>query len=143
VGDLGSSIMNHQTFLFILFIAIYALVSLPSKSTTEMTSKAIVVLCTTGSNEAGKALARKLVESKLAACVNIVPGATSIYSWQGKITEDEETLLIIKSQAQHVESISDFINKNHDYDVPEVIALPVTGGSEKYLDWVHSSTKQS
>jgi periplasmic divalent cation tolerance protein len=105
-------------------------------------SKAVVILCTTASKEKGKTLARLLVEEKLAACVNLQP-ITSIYSWQGKMTEDEETLLQIKSTEERLQDITSFILKNHDYGTPEVIALPVIGGSEKYLDWIDKSVEKS
>ncbi|CAE7836158.1 CUTA, partial [Symbiodinium sp. KB8] len=77
-----------------------------------------------------KSLARTLVDSELVACVNIVPGATSIYKWEGKIEESEESVLVIKTMGENQEAVTALVNREHSYDTPEVVFLPVVGGSE-------------
>ncbi|XP_056371996.1 protein CutA homolog [Oenanthe melanoleuca] len=81
-------------------------------------------------------LARALVQHRLAACVNIVPGVTSVYTWQGKLEEDSEVLLMIKTRSSRVPALSDFVRSRHPYEVPEVVALPVAQGNPPYLRWV-------
>lgn len=100
-----------------------------------MTDK-IVVLSTCDSEERAKALARVLVEQRLAACVNIIPGARSIYQWQGKVEEAEEWVLVIKSRRDLFGSLKEALAAQHSYEVPEVIALPIVDGSEAYLAWL-------
>ncbi|XP_010413820.1 PREDICTED: protein CutA, chloroplastic-like [Camelina sativa] len=101
----------------------------------------IVVYVTVPNREAGKKLANSIVQEKLAACVNIVPGIESVYEWEGKVRSDSEELLIIKTRQSLLESLTEHVNANHEYDVPEVIALPITGGSDKYLEWLKNSTR--
>ncbi|MEO5922924.1 MAG: divalent-cation tolerance protein CutA [Bryobacteraceae bacterium] len=100
-----------------------------------MTDK-IVVLSTCESEEQAASLARSLVEQQLAACVNILPGARSIYRWQGTIEDAAEWVLVIKSRRDLFEKLREAIIKTHSYEVPEVIALPVVDGSEAYLAWL-------
>src|SRR6185295_16052637 len=100
-----------------------------------MTDK-IVVLSTCDSEEQAKKVARHLVESRLAACVNILPAARSVYRWKDKIEDAEEWLLVIKSRRDRFNALRDALLKMHTYEVPEVIALPVVDGSEAYLAWL-------
>ena len=102
-----------------------------------------VVLVTVPDQKTGSDLARALVGEKLAACVNILPGVRSVYSWQGKIEDEAELLLIIKTRAGLVEKLSRRVAELHPYDEPEVISLPVDGGSPGYLDWVARETKEA
>ena len=106
-----------------------------------MDSKHLVVLVTVPSTEVAQEIANKLVSDKLAACVNILPRMMSIYTWDGEICEDSEILLIIKTQTNLFETLSAQVQKIHPYEVPEVIALPITTGSEKYLNWITAVTR--
>ena len=100
-----------------------------------MTDK-IVVLTTCDSEKHGIQLARHLVEIRLAAFVNILPKARSIYRWQEKIEDAGEWVLLIKSRRDLLAALRAEIQKIHTYEVPEVIALPVVDGSEAYLGWL-------
>jgi periplasmic divalent cation tolerance protein len=100
----------------------------------------IVLLCTCGSEEEGLRIAERLVESKLAACVNLLEGVRSVYRWQGKVETSQEVLLLIKSVAERFEEIQARITELHSYDTPEIIALPIIAGSEKYLAWIRQGT---
>ena len=101
----------------------------------KMTDK-IVVLSTCASAEEAEKLARQLVEQRLAACVNIVSGARSVFRWKEKIENASEWLLVIKTRRDRFEALRDTLIGMHSYDVPEVIALPVIDGSAAYLGWV-------
>ncbi|XP_031497400.1 protein CutA 1, chloroplastic isoform X2 [Nymphaea colorata] len=101
----------------------------------------IVVYVTVPNKEAGKKLAESIVREKLAACVNRVPGIESIYWWQGEIQSDAEELLIIKTRESLLDALTAHIKANHEYDVPEVIALPIQGGNAQYLEWLKNSTR--
>jgi periplasmic divalent cation tolerance protein len=100
-----------------------------------MTDK-IVVLTACDSLELASNLARNLVEQRVAACVNIMPGARSIYRWQGKVEDATEWLLVIKSRRDLFPALRAAVEKLHTYEVPELIALPVVEGSEPYLAWL-------
>ncbi|MFM2124013.1 MAG: hypothetical protein RL328_464 [Acidobacteriota bacterium] len=100
-----------------------------------MTDK-IVVLTACDSEAKAAELARALVEKKVAACVNILPGARSIYHWQGKLEDTPEWVLLIKSRRDLFPALREAIAHMHSYEVPEVIALPVVDGSEAYLAWL-------
>ncbi len=100
----------------------------------------IVVLITAGSIEEGERIAGSLVDNHLAACVNVVPSVKSIFFWGGKSDQQSEVLLIAKSTKALLSQIIDHVKKIHSYSVPEVIAIPVIGGSEDYLKWVEETT---
>lgn len=100
----------------------------------------IVVLSTCGSAEEAERLARHLVETRVAACVNILPGARSIYRWEGKVEEAGEHLLLIKSVRERFSALRAEIERMHSYEVPEIMALPVVDGSEAYLAWMGAET---
>ena len=95
-----------------------------------------VVLVTAPDAEAGGRLARTLVEEHLAACANLVPGVRSIYRWEGRVQEDAEVLLVIKTTAGREVALCERVSSLHPYDLPEVLALPAVGGSDAYHDWV-------
>ena len=100
-----------------------------------MTDK-IVVLSTCDSAAKASELARMLVEKRLAACVTIVPGATSVYRWKDQIENAEEWMLVIKSTRDLFPSLRAELLRVHSYEVPEVLALPVIDGSPGYLEWL-------
>jgi len=100
-----------------------------------MTDK-IVVLSACDSEAQAASLARHLVEQRVAACVNIVPGARSVYRWKDGIEEAAEWLLVIKSRRDLLPALRLELGKLHSYEVPEVVALPVVDGSEAYLSWL-------
>ncbi len=95
-----------------------------------------LVLCTVPDRETGKKIALRLVEQKLAACCNIVPGIFSVYRWKGNIEQDDEELLLIKSSPSLFPQLKQAIFELHPYDVPEIIALPITDGAQEYLEWM-------
>ena len=100
----------------------------------------MVVYVTAPEKEAA-ALARTLVEERLAACVNLVPGIRSFYWWQGKIEDDPEVLCIIKTQNHLFEALRARVNALHSYEVVEIIALPIIAGNQLYLDWIKENTR--
>ena len=100
-----------------------------------MTDK-IVVLSTSSSIEEAEKIARVLVEERLAACVNVLPGLRSFYRWKGAVEDSAEWLLLIKSSRGQFEKLKTALEKLHSYEVPEVIALPIVDGSKNYLLWL-------
>ncbi len=105
-----------------------------------MTDK-IVVFITAANRREAKKIAKTLVEQKLAACVNITQPVESIYRWQGKVCDEREFLLVVKSRRELFPKIRNAVLKLHSYKVPEVICLPIVDGSEDYLQWVADSVK--
>ncbi|HWB95091.1 MAG TPA: divalent-cation tolerance protein CutA [Bryobacteraceae bacterium] len=106
-----------------------------------MTDK-IVVFSSCGSAEEAGRIARRLVEAKLAACVSIVPGAVSVYRWQGRLEEAREVILMIKSSQELLGRLEAELKTAHSYEVPEILALPVLEGSRSYLDWMEASLEE-
>jgi periplasmic divalent cation tolerance protein len=100
-----------------------------------MTDK-IVVFSTCASGEEAQRMARALVEKRLAACVNVIPGIRSVYRWKDAIEDEEEVLLLIKTSRSLFEELREEIERLHSYEVPEVIALSIVDGSERYLSWL-------
>ena len=98
--------------------------------------KHVVVFITAGTQEEAQKIAGTLLERRKAACVNIVPRVDSHFRWEGKLETDQEVLLIIKTRASLVDELVDLVKSIHSYDVPEVIALPIVGGNQDYLEWV-------
>ncbi|KAG0564981.1 hypothetical protein KC19_8G153900 [Ceratodon purpureus] len=110
---------------------------------TSDAGPSIVVYVTVPNKETGTKLAHGIIENKLAACVNQIPGVESTYWWEGKVETDTEILLMIKTRQSLLGELTDHVKNNHPYDTPEVIALPITGGSEKYLKWIGDNTKNA
>lgn len=104
-------------------------------------SNYIVIYITTGSVNEAKKIGRALVEEKLAACSNIISPIRSIYSWQGKICDDKEALMVLKTRKKHFKQIVKRVETLHSYDVPEIIAIPIIEGSSKYMSWLNEETK--
>lgn len=100
----------------------------------------VVVYVTVPDKDTGRNLAKSIVNERLAACVNQVPGIESTYWWQGKVETDSEELLIIKTKDSLLEALTEHVVSNHPYKVPEVIALPIIGGSPAYLRWLEENT---
>jgi periplasmic divalent cation tolerance protein len=98
-----------------------------------------VVLVTAPSAEAATAIGRVLVDERLAACVNVVPGLTSIYRWQGQREETSECLLMIKTDETRYAALERRVLELHPYSVPEVLALPVVAGAPAYVEWLRES----
>lgn len=107
-----------------------------------MTDK-IVVLVTSGNMREAKKIGRHLVESGLAACVNISPAIRSIYRWKGSLNDDHEFLLLIKTRRDLFRKIKDAVLELHSYDTPEIISIPIADGSESYLAWIDGSVKRN
>jgi periplasmic divalent cation tolerance protein len=104
----------------------------------------LVVLVTCSSSGEAKRIARAVVEARLAACVNILPGAvTSVYRWKGKVESAKERLLLIKTSHKRLAKLRAAVERLHSYDVPEFIALPIDAGSPKYLAWIETNLEKS
>lgn len=101
---------------------------------------AVVAYITVESREEAAAIARTLVEERLAAGANVFAGARSVYRWQGRIEEAEEIVVIAKTRDDLLQSLTDRVRALHSYECPCVVGLPVTGGNPDYLDWIASET---
>ncbi len=102
--------------------------------------QAIVILVTASSEEEARTLARELVGSKLVACAGLLPGVQSLFHWKGKVEEEKEVLLILKSRAELFDRVEQRVRELHSYEVPEIIALPILQGSAPYLAWINEET---
>jgi periplasmic divalent cation tolerance protein len=100
----------------------------------------IVVFVTCGSEEEALKIAHSLVEERLAACVNLVSPVRSIYRWKGKIWDEKEWILFIKTQKERFEELEKKVKSLHSYSVPEIIGLPIVEGSSSYLQWLLKET---
>ncbi len=102
----------------------------------------MVILITTATEEEAQNIADRLLNQRMAACVNIVPRVRSLFWWQGKLDSTQESLLIIKTRASLLPKIVEMVKRSHSYQVPEIIALPIIGGNEDYLNWIDSEVKE-
>jgi len=100
---------------------------------------AVVILCTAPDEASAHRLAALALEAKLAACVTLLPGATSLYVWQGQLEQASEIQLLLKSSAAHQQALMDLLKREHPFEVPELLALPVQHGDSEYLSWLHAS----
>jgi periplasmic divalent cation tolerance protein len=114
----------------------------PVGERSRMSAETMIVLTTCGDAADAEALAARLVEQRLAACVNAVSHVTSIYRWQDGVQRDQETLLIIKTTATRFSALEQTIREHSLYELPEVIAIPVEAGFPPYLAWVAESTSE-
>jgi periplasmic divalent cation tolerance protein len=103
----------------------------------------LVAFSTVAKLEDAEGIARVLVERRLAACVNVVPGLVSVYRWKGSVERDEECLLIIKTRTDRLEALKATLVSLHPYEVPELVAIPVEGGHAPYLAWLDESVQPS
>lgn len=99
----------------------------------------LVILCTAPDMDTAKSLATRLLESKLAACVTVLPGATSFYRWEGQLEQQPEAQMLIKSHARHQQALMALIKQHHPYQTPELLVLPVSAGDPDYLSWLNAS----
>ena len=104
-------------------------------------SKYIVIFITTATQKQAKRIADALLTQKKAACVSILPRVHSLFWWKGKIDSAGEVLLVVKTESRLLEATVKLVRRLHSYDVPEVIALPIIGGNEEYLEWIGKSLK--
>ncbi|MBI5561589.1 MAG: divalent-cation tolerance protein CutA [Deltaproteobacteria bacterium] len=100
----------------------------------------IIVFVTVPDRDAGAAIGRKMVEERLAACCNIVPGLRSIYRWKGKICDEAEALCIFKTRSDLFGELRDRVKSLHPYECPEIIAVDIKDGFKGYLDWIDGAT---
>lgn len=107
-----------------------------SMATQRQMEEFSMAFVTAPTSDKAKEIAGGLVSNKLAACVNIIPGITSVYEWEGKIENDSEVLMMIKTRTSRIEELTEFVKKNHPYDVCEVITTSIEGGNKPYLDWL-------
>ncbi|WP_312857163.1 divalent cation tolerance protein CutA [Acerihabitans arboris] len=99
----------------------------------------MIILCTAPDRATAQALAGKLLGEKLAGCVTLLPGATSLYFWEGKLEQEDEVQMLIKSHVRHQHELITCIKKHHPYQTPELLVLPVQGGDPDYLSWLNAS----
>ncbi len=103
---------------------------------------ATLVYMTAGSVEEARAIGASLVERRLAACVNILPGMLSQYRWEGSVQTDEEAVLIAKTRIELVDALTGHVQEVHSYDCPCVVALPIRGGNPAFLQWIADETAE-
>jgi periplasmic divalent cation tolerance protein len=101
----------------------------------------LLLRCTCPTREAASAIATALIEERLAACVNQLPGVKSLYRWEGRVEDDDELMLLIKTTASQYPAVEAMIRSLHPYEVPEIIGIPLTIGSDAYFDWIRNSVR--
>jgi len=107
-----------------------------------MEEKYIIVLVTAADDDEARLIAKVLLEQKMAACVNIMSGIVSLFWWQDKIDQAGESLLVIKTGRSLLDEVVALVKEMHSYENPEIIALPVAGGSSRYLDWIDKEVRK-
>ena len=105
-----------------------------------MATDTLLALCTCPDEPTAQRLAHGLVDQRLAACVNILPGIESVYRWDGTVKSDAEILLLIKTTAERWDALEALIREQHPYELPEIVGIPVTRGLAPYLDWITDET---
>jgi len=114
-------------------------VSTREKSSASHDLEVVLVLTTLGADADALTFARTLVEEHLAACVNVLPSMTSVYRWRGRIEEDQERQIVVKTTRQQVAALEQRLRDLHPYELPEFLVLATSGGSDAYLQWVGES----
>lgn len=104
-------------------------------------NKYILIYWTAPNLEEAREIASSLVKKKLIACASLIPQVESIYEWKGKVEQEKEILVMMKTRASHFEKARDFIGTNASYEVPEILHVPIHGGNTSYLNWVEEVTK--
>ena len=104
---------------------------------------AMIVLTTVASDEEAVQFVRALLDRRLVACGTFLPGARSLYRWQGKVADEREVVIMLKTRSARLETLRTAFAELHPYKVPELLALPVEAGSEKYLEWINGETTLS
>lgn len=99
-----------------------------------------IVKCTTASKKDAVNIAKHLLDKKLIACANIIPSITSLYEWDSKLNQDEESLIIMKSKEIFFDEIEAEIKKIHKYEIPEILCIPIIKGNKDYLNWLDIQT---
>jgi len=100
-----------------------------------------VLFITTANTEEAQRISSMLLNQKKAACVNIVPKVSSLFWWQDKLDSAQESLLIVKTKTSLINEVVTLVREIHSYDIPEIIALPIVGGNQDYLDWIGKEVK--
>lgn len=101
--------------------------------------EAIVILCTTPDEATAQDLAARVLGEKLAACATLLPGASSLYYWEGKLEQEYEVQMLFKSDRQHQQALLAYLKQHHPYQTPELLVLPVIAGDKDYLSWINAS----
>ncbi|WP_028115787.1 divalent-cation tolerance protein CutA [Ferrimonas senticii] len=99
----------------------------------------VVLLCTCPNDSVAEQLASGLLDQQLVACVNLLPGITSLYHWQGQLCREQETQLLIKTRSTQLPMVEQWLRQHHPYEVPEMLALPVQWGHQPYLEWIQQN----
>lgn len=104
-------------------------------------TRTLLILSTFPRRKEAEKVAKLLIQKKLAACCTLLPGVTSFYKWQGKMERSKELLLFIKTESRCFKGVGACLRAHHPYEVPEIVALPITGGDRSYLTWIHDSCR--
>ena len=101
----------------------------------------IVIFVTTANTDEAQRISEALLNQRKAACINIVPKVSSLFWWEDRLDSAQESLLIIKTRASQTDDIVKLVKELHSYDIPEIIAMPIVGGNQDYLDWISKEVK--
>ncbi|AGB80672.1 Periplasmic divalent cation tolerance protein CutA [Serratia rubidaea] len=101
--------------------------------------EAVVILCTAPDEASAQELAARVLGAKLAACATLLPGASSLYYWEGKLEQEYEVQMLFKSNRQHQDALLSYLKQHHPYQTPELLVLPVMAGDKDYLLWINAS----
>lgn len=101
--------------------------------------EAVVILCTAPDEATAQDLAARVLGERLAACATLLPGATSLYYWEGKLEQEYEVQMLFKSDRRHQDALLNYLKQHHPYQTPELLVLPVMAGDKDYLLWINAS----